>query len=93
MTSRLAQGEIATAPAAGRVDIVLNGFDADQRFNDCRYTPRGVTAPVFQQGALDLDRLAGEITQSDSRLSVGAEEVIDLAAATIRTVRVAIDQA
>jgi hypothetical protein len=53
----------------------------------------GVTAPVFQQGALDLDRLAGEITQSDSRLSVGAEEVIDLAAATIRTVRVAIDQA
>jgi hypothetical protein len=45
MTSRLAQGEIATAPAAGRVDIVLNGFDADQRFNDCRYTPRGATDP------------------------------------------------
>lgn len=53
----------------------------------------GVTAPVFQQGALDLDRLAGEITQSDPRLTVDAEEVLDLTAATVRTVRVAIDQA
>jgi hypothetical protein len=53
----------------------------------------GVTSPVFEQGALDLDRLAGEITQSDPRLSIDAEEILDLAAATIRTVRVAIEQA
>lgn len=53
----------------------------------------GVTAPVFEQGPLDLERLAGEISQSDPRLAVDAEEILDLAAATTRTVRVAIDQA
>jgi hypothetical protein len=53
----------------------------------------GVTAPVFQSGALDLDRLAGEIQQSDPRLAIDAEEFIDLAAATVRTVRVTIEEA
>lgn len=46
MTSRLAQGEIAAAPADGRVDVTLTGFDTQQRFNDCRYTPRGATEPA-----------------------------------------------
>jgi hypothetical protein len=52
----------------------------------------GVTTPVFEQGALDLERLAGEIQQSDPRLAVDAEEILDLAAATTRTVRLAIDE-
>lgn len=42
----IAQGEIAAAPAGGRVDVVLAGFDTAQRFNDCRYMPRGATEPA-----------------------------------------------
>jgi hypothetical protein len=42
----LAQGVIDSAPAADRVDVTLIGFDTQQRFNDCRYTPRGATEPA-----------------------------------------------
>jgi hypothetical protein len=52
----------------------------------------GVTTPVFQQGNIDLDRLAGEIEQSDPRLAVDADEFLDLTDATVRTVQVVIEQ-
>lgn len=50
----------------------------------------GITQPVFEQGTVDLERLAGEITSSDPRLSVDADELLDLAAATVRTIRVSV---
>jgi hypothetical protein len=53
----------------------------------------GVTQPVFEQSPLDLDRFAREIGQSDPRLAAEAEELIDLADATARTVRAVIDPA
>jgi hypothetical protein len=51
----------------------------------------GVTHPVFEQGPVDLVRLAGEIAQADPRLALDAEESIDLAAATVRTVRLSLE--
>jgi hypothetical protein len=47
----------------------------------------GVTQQLFAQGPLDLELLADEILASDSRLDVDADELIDLADATVRTVR------
>jgi hypothetical protein len=68
-----------TAAAAAIVCTPRGHRDDDPDF--------GVTAPVFQQGALDLERLAAEISQSDQRLSIDADEFIDLADATVRIVR------
>lgn len=45
----------------------------------------GVTTPLFQQGTIDVERLAGEITQADPRLDLDVEETINVAAATERT--------
>jgi hypothetical protein len=36
----LVAGRIERAPTNGRVDVVIHGFDTDQRFNDCHFTPR-----------------------------------------------------
>lgn len=51
----------------------------------------GVTDLTFQQGALDLQAFASELAASDGRLAIDAEEILDLAAATRRTVRALID--
>lgn len=51
----------------------------------------GVTDLTFQQGALDLQTFASELSHSDERLALDAEEILDLANATARTVRALID--
>jgi hypothetical protein len=51
----------------------------------------GVSDPTFSQGPIDLERLAGELAQADDRLHLDGDEAIDLAAATARTVRLALD--
>lgn len=52
----------------------------------------GVTSPVFAQGPVDADRLAAEIAQSDPRLDLTVGEVLDLANATRRTVRLSVSR-
>jgi hypothetical protein len=49
--------------------------------------------PHFSQGPIDLERLAGELAQADDRLHLDGDEALDLAAATVRTVRLALDHA
>jgi hypothetical protein len=46
----------------------------------------GVTPTVFSQGALDTERLARELADSDDRLDIDATELIDLADATARQI-------
>lgn len=53
----------------------------------------GVTSLVFQQEPLDLETFAAELANSDDRLNVDADELLDLAAATVSTVRAAISAA
>ncbi len=48
----------------------------------------GVTPLEFQQGPVDLDRLAAEVNQADPGLNVSAREVADLAEATVRQIDV-----
>lgn len=48
----------------------------------------GVSDPTFTQGAIDADRIASEIAQSDQGLDLTAEEIIDLRDAMNRTVTV-----
>lgn len=50
----------------------------------------GISDPTFRQGAIDLEQLAADLTRSDARLRVDAEEILDLAATTVRTVRVVV---
>jgi hypothetical protein len=50
----------------------------------------GVGDQTFQQGSIDVERLAAELSQSDERLRAEGEEILDLAATTIRTVRLVI---
>lgn len=42
----LARGYIAAAPVGGEVDVVLVGFDEEQRFHDLPYMPRGSSQPT-----------------------------------------------
>lgn len=42
----LYQARIASAPAAGLVDVVIPAFDDQQKFTDCPYMPRGTTEPT-----------------------------------------------
>lgn len=51
----------------------------------------GVTQLLFQQGPLDVDRLATEISAADPRLDLDADEVLDLADAARRQVSVHVD--
>jgi hypothetical protein len=50
----------------------------------------GVTQQVFAQGPIDTERFADELAASDPRLDVDADELLDLAATTIRRVRASI---
>lgn len=45
----------------------------------------GVTSPVWQDGPIDHERMAAEITQADDRLALDATEAVDLANAMRRT--------
>lgn len=51
----------------------------------------GVTPLPFQQGGIDTDRLAAEIQQSDPRLSVEAEDVVQLISPWLSVVHAQVD--
>lgn len=51
----------------------------------------GVSQTVFGQGTIDVERLAGEISQADGRLSLTAVETINLAQTMTRTVTLGVD--
>jgi hypothetical protein len=50
----------------------------------------GVTSPLFAQGDLEPAALAIEISQSDERLQIDADELIDYADAGTRIIRASV---
>jgi hypothetical protein len=50
----------------------------------------GVDIPVFEQGALDTERLLAQITQSYPTAGLDVDELLDITDAAVRTVRIAV---
>lgn len=78
-------GEVEQGTPAERVAsaAVVISTRRRQRMDDPSF---GITPLTFQQGAIDTHRLTAEIEQSDPRLDLDADELLDLADATSRVI-------
>lgn len=78
--AELEQGTPAELMASA---AVLAATPRGRRHDDPAF---GISELVFQQGAIDTDRLAAELRQGDDRLELDVDELLDITNATRRTV-------